>query len=323
MANFEKNMHRGKRPGKEAERTQEDSRRKSARDEDEQHGGHLQVDAFDKGQAGGSTCRQQTQIAKVPRTALNDTPSQMGTVPLVIPQKTPTPKLMPTRAGKMRKSAPRGWTPPKNSVKKDGIEDKKSDIRDYEEDLKASNAEAKWGQRSEKHGGAQLNERLTGCDEPWGTCARIAIHGVEQNHRNNGKEKAQKPEQGARVAEAEIKVAEGGEEQRRQDEGREMIKVGHGNRESPSPSPESADPSILADPGPVLAREPQMARMHVRLERARFTCPSSVPQGGFFLVKKPLGGCGTGSCNCGTAVTRRIGRSNPSIEATQGRSTCV
>jgi hypothetical protein len=32
-----------------------------------------------------------------------------------------------------------------------------------------------------------------------------------------------------------------------------MIIVGHGSRESPSLSPESADPSILADPGPVLA----------------------------------------------------------------------
>jgi hypothetical protein len=32
---------------------------------------------------------------------------------------------------------------------------------------------------------------------------------------------------------------------------------------------------------------------------------SDVLQGGFFLVKKPLGGCGSGDCHCGTAVAGR------------------
>ncbi len=38
----------GKRPGQEAEHAEEDAGREAAEDEDQEHGGHQQVDALDK-----------------------------------------------------------------------------------------------------------------------------------------------------------------------------------------------------------------------------------------------------------------------------------
>jgi hypothetical protein len=253
LADQVKNVKTGERPDEKAENAEEDSRRKSTRDEDEQDRSQLEVDAFDKGQACASPEHVTDPDGKGAQDGHERNPDPDGQR---APGHSPEDAHGEAHAYKKRKEeeerAARLDTA-EDSVKKDGIEDKKSRIGDDEEDLKTSNAEAKRGQRSEKHGGAQLNERLTGSHQPWGTRSRVAIHRVEKNHRNDGKEEAQEPEQGARVAEAEIEVAEGGEEQRRQDECREMIIVGHGSRESPSLSPESADPSILADPGPVLA----------------------------------------------------------------------
>ena len=100
MTDQGKDPQKGKRPGQEAKHAEEDSRRKAA-ETNEQDRRHLQVDALDKGErCVRSDARQQTQMAKLPRTALNETPSQTGTVPRVIPQKTPTPKVMASESGK-------------------------------------------------------------------------------------------------------------------------------------------------------------------------------------------------------------------------------
>jgi hypothetical protein len=51
---------------------------------------------------------------------------------------------------------------------------------------------------------------------------------VEQKHPEDGAKKAKKPEQRAGVAEAQVEVAEGRQQQRGEDEGGNLIVVGHG-----------------------------------------------------------------------------------------------
>jgi len=93
-----------------------------------------------------------------------------------------------------------------------------------------------------------------GCQPRVGLSPEAALaRGVAQNHREEGKKEAQKPQQRARVTEAEIEVSKGGQQERRQEQGRSVIVIGHGGGECRSHQRKSTDCSMLADPSPVLA----------------------------------------------------------------------
>ncbi len=134
-------------------------------------------------------------MAKLPRTALNETPSQTGTVPLVIPQETPTPKVMAREREKQGRGS-HGLHSAKNAIEKDGIDNKRKGVGDDKVNAESSDPESQRRQRAQKHGGTELNAGLSGGRPTTGEpMPGVAAHGVKQHHGDDGKEEAQEPEQ--------------------------------------------------------------------------------------------------------------------------------
>src|ERR1039458_2012841 len=104
------------------------------------------------------------------------------------------------------------------------------------EDLEPANAKTQRGQRGKKQGGTNLNGGLAcGCNPGMSTIGKVPLAQlVQEQHPKGSKEEPQKPEQGTGVPEAQVEMAECRQQERSQDQRRNLIVIGHGSRGSPS-----------------------------------------------------------------------------------------
>ena len=162
-------------------------------------------------------------MAKVPRTALNETPTQSRHGAFGHSPEDADAKAHGDQCRKDQKQWAGGLNSAEDSIEQNGVNDKKDGVWDDEKNLKPSNPKSQRRKRAQKHCRAKLNEDLTGDHQPRGTGAGVAIHGVEQDHGDDGKRETQEPEQRTGVTETEIEVSEGGQQERRQNKGRKVI----------------------------------------------------------------------------------------------------
>jgi len=136
----------------------------------------------------------------------------------------------------------------KNAVQEDGVDNQRNNVGDDEENMEPANAKAQRRQRGEKQGGTDQDGGLScGLQPVVGTIREVPPDKrVEQDHPDNREQEAQEPEQGACIPEAQIQRPEGGQQERGQDERRNLIIIGHGSRESPS-VPIGGNAEVLID----------------------------------------------------------------------------
>ena len=106
------------------------------------------------------------------------------------------------------------------------------------DDVETPDAESTGRQRGEKEGRTDQDGGLSGSSDPWvgnGVRNIPPTEVVELQHAEDGKQKAEKPEKGAGVFEAEIELEERRQQEHREDKRGKVIAVGHGNLRAPWP----------------------------------------------------------------------------------------
>ena len=145
----------------------------------------------------------------------------------------------PKEAGNKRNRAqgreyPKNWPvrgmTAKDAFDEDGVSDQGDGIGNDIKNLEPAKTEAQGRKRGKKESGADLYAGLAECGKP-GMGAIGKVPGpqmVEENHADDHEQEAEEPEQGARVAKAEIEIPEGRDQEYSEDEGRNLGQVEHG-----------------------------------------------------------------------------------------------
>ncbi len=97
------------------------------------------------------------------------------------------------------------------------------------EHVEPADAKAQRRERRQKQSGTDQPRSLAGCCQPGMVPAgKIPGHQVVVfQHAQRSEQKPEEPEQGARVAKTQIHVSKCGQQQRSQDESRNLVIIGH------------------------------------------------------------------------------------------------